>query len=141
MIKPWVANQDRNTVEGSDSIAPNTVCISIVSPGQPDTVISAPFEAILRLKFHDIEKLMDGYQRASKQDLEAIVAFLNQHRGKNFLIHCEAGVSRSGAIVEAILAAFPEYEDKGWDRFPNGFILMHLKRMLGVIPLGAKASD
>ena len=64
--------------------------------------------------------------------------FARKHRGKNIVIHCAAGISRSGGIAEALLAAFPEYEDKGWPRFPNGLVLALTKRALGLIPIGAE---
>ena len=72
-----------------------------------------------------------------------LARFARKHRdqGRNFLIHCAAGISRSGAVAEALLAAFPEYEDRGWPRHPNGHVKALCKRALGLIPIGAEVDS
>jgi hypothetical protein len=43
------------------------------------------------------------------------------------VVHCGAGVSRSRAVVEALLKTFPEYEDRGDESHtPNGLVLRFL---------------
>jgi predicted protein tyrosine phosphatase len=65
-----------------------------------------------------------------------LARFARKHRGCNIVVHCAAGISRSGAVAEALLEAFPEYEDRGWTRHPNLHVKSLLKRALGLVPLG-----
>ena len=94
---------------------------------------------VLRLEFQDYDGLRkhpaDAVLFTVKQAAQ-IQRFARKHRGRNILVHCAAGISRSGAVVEALLEAFPEYEDRGWPRHPNGHVKSIMKRALGLTPLG-----
>src|SRR6186713_2632158 len=125
-MSPWVANLPEEAVTGEDlgqrptlgTVADHclpslsTAVISITEPGR-FAKIPAGFAAVLRLKFQDYEdtrKHPDSAVLFHPRQAEQVARFLNEHRGKNILVHCAAGVSRSGAVADVVLEAFPEYE-------------------------------
>ena len=59
-----------------------------------------------------------------------IVRFIINNIGKDFYIHCSAGVSRSQAIVRYILDIYPEYNYKTRQENPCIHPNMHVLRML-----------
>jgi predicted protein tyrosine phosphatase len=88
-------------------------CISIVSPEYPKYEIAKSYYCrdILYLRFHDeradgsvsslykVEKL----KGIDDSDARKIIEFgLKNKEHKNFMIHCEAGLSRSAAVALAL---------------------------------------
>lgn len=137
---PWIANVSE--AHASGVLFPSEmVCISITNPGKEASLPG--FKDILRLQFQDYDgaqKLPYGAVLFNLHQALQIASFARQHReyGHNILVHCAAGVSRSGAVVEALLEAFPEYEDAGWIRHPNGRVKSLMKRALGLVPIGTE---
>jgi hypothetical protein len=93
------------------------VWISINEPGLTQTVVqNTVLESLphLRLDFWDIEspindiKTRETIYPVSDTDIGKIVRFIKTHEGKNFIVNCAAGVSRSGAIAK-FLVDFLEY--------------------------------
>ena len=141
----WIANRDeswtRNFTPG-----PNTVCVSITDPHRTGAKLPDGFADVLRLTFHDYDSLdvmqysyPENIVLCTEADAGRIAAFARKHRGWNILVHCAAGISRSGAVVETLLHAFPEYEDRGgrkygWPRSPNPLVVGLLRRALGLNP-------
>lgn len=120
----------------------NEVCICITDPWRDPESLYVPslgYVAVLRESFHDIATPNYQYELMTWEQAKNIAEFILQYRGKNFMVHCAAGISRSGAIAEAILEAFPEYEDAGNPalRHANPHVKTWLKRALGVGPIGA----
>jgi len=76
---------------------------AVVSISEPDMVINnlIGWGAVLELKFCDLESLVCGLPIFLPRDALKTIAFLetaNEHCC-NLLVHCEAGVSRSGAVA------------------------------------------
>lgn len=146
-LMPWVANRGEGWVE-QWTPDPGTVCVSItepIGPGKRRERARLPkgFVDVLRMEFQDYDSLRlhpKDAQLFTPTQAAQIARFVRKHRGLNILVHCAAGISRSGAIVEALLQAFPEYEDKGWPRHPNGHVKSLMKRALGLVPLGVELS-
>lgn len=146
-MSPWIANGPEEFAR-RHAPGPDEVCISITEPGRAEPVPPLPgFLAVLRLEFHDYDpqrmqpkNFPPGWRPVyfTRQQAQQVADFSTTHRGRNILVHCAAGISRSGAIVEAILQAFPEYEDRGWPRHPNTHVKILLKRALGLVPIGAE---
>lgn len=145
-MKRWIENASRRVVEscvGSE----DTVVVSISSPGMPVKLLPG-WGDVLRLEFDDydptskvVELSPEFYSHAQPFTEEMawrVVTFLRTHQRCNWLIHCEAGLSRSGAIVEALGQAFPERDDLGAPRVPNPHVLRLMKRELGLVPRGAE---
>lgn len=140
---PWIANVSQAAAE-SHVPQPGTVCISITKDGEAK--LRNGYDAILRLNFGDIDPIRhtpmpEAGKVFSKRDAERIERFAKKWAGRNFLVHCHAGISRSGAVANALIAHWKaegihQYEDRGWDRFPNTHVLTVLKRQLGLVPFG-----
>lgn len=117
---------------------PSEAVISITDRGDGkggfsggDARIPAGYLSIARFRFDDITDpawASATYRAMSAGQARAMARFIVDHRGHDFLVHCEAGISRSGAVVEAILDTFPEYEDGGThndcknERRPNALV-------------------
>lgn len=148
--KPWILNAGEGWVE-KYSPEPNTVCVSITEPIFPGNILKRQEPArlrdgyvdVMRLEFQDFDlnrhtKIPADARLFDRQQAARLARFLRKHRGKNIVVHCAAGISRSGGVVEAALEAFPEYVDRGWKRFPNTWVKTLLKRALGLVPIGAE---
>lgn len=140
-LEPFIANL---SYEAMQKVIPSAemVLISITEPTWRDKCdIPSGYHATLLLDFDDMDP--DKYPQSrlhydifSDEDAQKIHAFILEHRGKNIIVHCAAGISRSGGVVEAILELFPEYEDRGYPRHPNNYIKRILKRVFGLVPIG-----
>lgn len=135
---PWIANVGESHAEMYEP-DDNTVVISITEPNRKARLNG--FKDMLRLEFQDYDHNRNHPEDAvlfTPTLAARIVRFARKHRDNesNILIHCAAGISRSGAVAEALLEAFPEYEDKGLKRYPNNMVKTMMKRALGLVPIG-----
>jgi predicted protein tyrosine phosphatase len=114
---------------------PNTVVISICCPGDPCT-LKEGWEDVLRLEFHDVVRipqgLADGDIIAFNIDhADQIHAFIEKHEGKDFMVHCAAGLSRSvavGSFMREVHGADLHLHEIHSDEFANSRVrraLMH----------------
>lgn len=81
-----------------------TVVISIGSPGEEYT-LKPGWDDVLRIEFDDVVKIPPSRDMLGRDIIafcdkhaDTIHAFIEEHREKDFLIHCSAGVSRSVAV-------------------------------------------
>lgn len=72
--------------------------IAIRDPSETHPPYNGKWVDILRLKFWDVERLTGGYDPASKEQMLQIWEFIQKHKDIHIFAHCEAGISRSGAI-------------------------------------------
>jgi predicted protein tyrosine phosphatase len=99
-----------------------TVVISISSPAN-DAPLKHGWEDILRLEFHDVTMDEDMARTRGIDSLQGkpiiwfneghvrqVEEFVYRHKDKNFLIHCDAGVSRSVAVGLFLREIFDEVE-------------------------------
>lgn len=84
-------------------------------------------ENVLNLDFDDVSKQENGLHPLTGQQAEQIVDFILKHRGKDFLIHCKAGFSRSAAIGQIIKDFFPEYKNNENYDGRNAFVFSQLR--------------
>ncbi len=138
--EPWIMNLPEEVAVDFKADT-NTVCISVIEPCRLTGREWAPppmlgqYADVLRLAFEDFDAQRMHPENAvlcSPVDAQQIVEFTRRHRGKNLVVHCAAGISRSGAIVETILRAHPEYHDRGWGRHPNGHVRRLLEQAFGI---------
>jgi predicted protein tyrosine phosphatase len=92
---------NREQAVGLEPVA-GTVVISISSPGD-QAPLKEGWEDILRLEFHDVVKIpknMPEIRAFCTTHVDAVHEFVDKHvaAGKNFAVHCDAGVSRSVAV-------------------------------------------
>jgi predicted protein tyrosine phosphatase len=136
---PWIANRAESWVQGNP-VPEGAVLISITDPGR-EAALPLGYEEVLRLQFHDCDPeaqtLGPEAMLFQPEQAERIWLFTRRHRGRNVVVHCAAGISRSRAVVEALLRAFPEYEDRGDESHsPNGHVLRSL-----LAPVGSETRD
>ena len=99
-----------------------TAIISITDTDKADVIFEKNeangIRAILRLKFDDVERDYKNEHCITKEDAENIVKFVNKNKNKvdKFIVHCEAGVSRSAGVGAAIMKAL---NGDDWDVFKN----------------------
>jgi predicted protein tyrosine phosphatase len=80
-----------------------TVMISISSPGDQAS-LKEGWEDILRLEFHDVVRIPKGIGNNilafNSSHVDAVHKFVDKYAaaGKDFAVHCDAGVSRSVAV-------------------------------------------
>jgi len=100
---------------------------------------------VLRLWFDDVEHNnevsptnQDSCSAFSEDQAHQVIEFVKNNREKNFIVHCSAGISRSGAVGTFING----YCGGNWDEFKgsNPHILPNprVSRMLNEIVQGYK---
>lgn len=93
---------------------PNHAVISIISPGHEHPPLNA--KHLLQVHFHDADKmfeLQDGriIMPISESIAEEIARFVIDHQDEErWIVHCEAGISRSPGVGLAIAAWFENHE-------------------------------
>jgi predicted protein tyrosine phosphatase len=87
---------------------PNEVCISITSP-TIRAELQGGWRAVLPLQFSDIDVVLPArWNVASATTLftgkmaHEVVKFAREHADADFVVHCEAGVSRSPGVALAL---------------------------------------
>lgn len=99
-----------------------TAIISITDTDKADVIFEKNeangIRAVLKLKFDDVERDYKNEHCITKEDAESIVKFVNKNKNKvdKFIVHCEAGVSRSAGVGAAIMKAL---NGDDWDVFKN----------------------
>lgn len=83
----------------------NTVLISITDPKSDflPVKIQNQFKDVLNIQFWDMEEQIGNYKPINKEEATIIRNFIINNKDKNFVIHCEAGISRSSGVGLAIL--------------------------------------
>lgn len=115
--------------------------ISILDIDNNEQKFDKSIDNFLQVKMWDIEEdLFENgnlkYEKPSDNELKKIVDFIIKHKDKSvFMVHCSAGISRSGAVVTFIREKFLSEVDKEIfmkeNKFiqPNLYILNQLKSL------------
>lgn len=129
MSKPALVVLSRRNAEAYLPNGGKVVCISVTDPTTEPATLSPQFADVLRLVFHDLEPedCPEGTPTdcgpasfMGPADAGEVVRFAAKHADADVLvIHCEAGVSRSRSIAEALFDCFDR-------RAPN----FHVYRMI-----------
>lgn len=78
------------------------VVISIQDPDHSIDLCFSGYKDFLQVRFWDVEQDIGKYKPISGKKAERIAQFITKHKGENFVIHCEAGVSRSAGVALAV---------------------------------------
>lgn len=119
---------DHRDVEG------NGILIQILDPDWEDFPVSpVEYKEIHQFRFLDVEEdfpVNDESMRVSDEQAEQIAAVLKRayESGTNVIVHCHAGVCRSGAVTEVGVRL--GFEDTGRFRVPNRAVLKKLIKYL-----------
>lgn len=118
--------------------------ISILDGDNTEQKFDLSLDNVLQVHMWDIEKNIltsDGktYLKPSDEELQRIVDFVNKNKDKvAFMVHCSAGISRSGAVVTYISEKFHDEVDLQKFREdnkliqPNLYILNRLRELGGL---------
>lgn len=132
-------NITNDNVETFDNIA----FISILNTGDPSGYFKTNHKNALVLFFDDITTDLNwdndldffGPVLFTEEQAKQIIEFIDQHKDKDqFIIHCSAGISRSGAVGTFI----NDYLELDYKTFrqtnpqvqPNPFVLSTLKNLI-----------
>ncbi len=119
---PFIQNVSFDDVRKAWHYDPNErgVLISIVDPDMEHPVPKYPFDPglVFRFKFLDIED--DNKDAITKEQAESIWNILEtaKNENRNVIVHCVAGICRSGAVAEAAIAGLG-FQDTETRRIPN----------------------
>ena len=147
--KPFIQNVSRRCIELGDHLIGkdnwysditkvqylrDTVLISISDPDQKPPEAHYAFKEYLFLDFLDLEE--DQMPEAeslkiSYEDAEKIIKFLQDalDNAYNVVVHCTAGVCRSGAVAE--VGTMMGFRETGAYRQPNLMVKRYLMKVLG----------
>lgn len=108
------------------NLFPNELCfISLSDPNKEFIKTDNYFKDELKLKFWDVEEEIGNYAPIHLIQAKQIYDFIIKNKDSEFLINCEAGVSRSagvGLAIEYLLRDFDLYPK--WEHFPSK-VLQH----------------
>jgi predicted protein tyrosine phosphatase len=133
---PWIENvaaADIPTRFHHDA-GENSMLISIVDPASWRPEPAHKFKEIHNFEFLDIEEhdeCLDEEMKCSHEDAARLVGLL-QHaldNKMNVVVHCFAGICRSGAVCE--LGVMMGFEDTGRFRNPNLLVKHRMMKALG----------
>lgn len=131
---PFVENVSRDAIEKGLHHGFNydkDLLIQITDPDSEFPIPKYEFKNVVQFKFFDSEE-EDGPtdQQALEISTQILLAF---NRGQNILVHCQAGLCRSGAVAEAaIMLGFTEVHKRRWPNRRLGKQLckwLHLPQM------------
>jgi len=107
---------------------PAGVLIQIVDPDMDFPTPRLAFSEVHQFRFLDLEEA--GPLAIQADQAEAIVRVLEAAlaRGSNVIVHCHAGVCRSGAVTE--VGCMMGFEDTGRYRAPNLLVKSTLVQVL-----------
>lgn len=97
-LHPEVIGTSKDWVETYKDPA---VVISIGDPGESKPRYAVDHIDVLRLEFDDVdEEIGSEYVMFDFQHARKILDYLKKHEGKPVVVHCNAGISRSAAVVK-----------------------------------------
>lgn len=114
--------------------------LSIYSTGSQPATITAPFGRVVAMQFDDIVTLEHGYRRISADQAHEIARLIKSGMAEGvrcLWVHCDAGICRSGAVVEAaMLLGCTTDEEVSNERIANRFVFNAVRRALGLVHSG-----
>lgn len=122
----WIQNVSKDDVVKGWHYdpGPNSMLISIVDHDMENPPAKFPFNERYNFKFLDVEDEQEHAISIEQANLIAELLVRAKKNKTNVVVHCVAGICRSGAIAEAgILMGF---EDTATTRIPN----LRVKHML-----------
>ena len=114
---------DRHSIEDGYLVRSSYAVISVTDPRSRQARIpkTPGCRGILRLRFHDAiprpgEPAEPPLRYAAAKDADAVRRFVDEHKGSvgAFVLHCNAGMSRSPAVAAALAEYLGEDPEPFW---------------------------
>lgn len=140
-------NINDNNVESFNDFAFISIACTLNAPEHhrqgkfdPPHYFQSPHPNVLNIDFDDVESEClwqhngecGKYAPLNGEQAKQLYDFILQHIGKNFYIHCAAGISRSQAVGKFIREFFPNYNyienPNNKERTHNSLVYTLLKR-------------
>ena len=135
-IMPWIQNISLDDVRKGFHIepGPNAMLIQIVDPPGDFPKPKREFKEVHQFQFLDVEKddfVLDEEMRCSQDQANELVKLLQHALDKrmNVIVHCVAGVCRSGAVCE--VGVMLGFDDTEVFRSPNLLVKHRMMKSLG----------
>jgi protein tyrosine phosphatase len=136
LIMAWIQNVALSDIKKGFHIDPgvNAMLIQIVDPPGDFPTPKYPFKEVHQFQFLDIEEkdfALDEEMRCSHEQAAELVRLL-QHalaNRMNVIVHCVAGVCRSGAVCE--VGVMLGFDDTEVFRSPNLLVKHRMMKALG----------
>ncbi len=131
----WIQNVSRSDIaKGTHrAVGNDTVLIQIVDPATEFPEPVASFVTAYQFEFLDVEAHHTQFSEFMITDAQAekIISILKTalENGHNVMVHCVAGICRSGAVTE--VGVMLGFEDTHKDRQPNLLVKHKLMKILG----------
>jgi predicted protein tyrosine phosphatase len=133
---PWIQNVALSDIKRGFHINPgeNAMLIQIVDPPGDFPTPKYSFKEVHQFQFLDIEEkdaCLDEAMRCSQEQANELVQLLQhalEHR-MNVIVHCHAGVCRSGAVCE--VGVMLGFDDTEAFRSPNLLVKHRMMKYLG----------
>ncbi len=133
---PWIQNVALGDIKKGLHIQPgeNAMLIQIVDPAYEFPEPKYTFKEVHQFEFLDIEEkdfALDEAMRCSHEQAAELVRLL-QHalaNRMNVIVHCHAGVCRSGAVCE--VGVMMGFDDTELFRSPNLLVKHRMMKALG----------
>lgn len=133
---PWIQNVSLSDIARGLHIdpGPNAMLIQICNSSEDFPKPKYEFREIHRFEFLDVEEkdpVIDEKMRCSQEQANQLVALLTRARDlhMNVIVHCHAGVCRSGAVCE--VGVMMGFRDTEVFRAPNLLVKGRMLRALG----------
>ena len=135
-MAPWIQNVSLSDVKKGHHIDAgiNSMLIQIVDPGMEFPVPAYNFKEIHQFEFLDVEEtdqVLEEEMRCSQEQADKLVALLQRafENRMNVVVHCVAGVCRSGAVCE--VGVMMGFRDTEVFRSPNLLVKHKMMKCLG----------
>jgi hypothetical protein len=135
-MKPWIQNVSLSDVRKGFHIDAgiNSMLIQIVDPGMEFPTPSYQFREVHQFEFLDVEEkdeVLEEAMRCSHEQAAELVRLLEHamEQHMNVVVHCVAGVCRSGAVCE--IGVMMGFRDTEAFRSPNLLVKHRMMKQLG----------
>lgn len=135
-MNPWIQNVSMSDIKTGLHILPgeNAMLIQIVDNDMDYPTPKYQFKETHQFKFLDVEEqdhVIDPAMKCSQNQADKLVELLKHalETRMNVIVHCHAGVCRSGAICE--VGVMMGFRDTGKFRQPNLLVKHKMMKALG----------
>ena len=134
---PWIQNIAMGEVKRGFHIAPgeNAMLIQIVDCGSEFPTPKYTFKEVHQFEFLDVEEkdvVADEAMKCSQEQANELVGLLQHAKDNkmNVIVHCHAGVCRSGAVAE--VGIIMGFDDTEAFRSPNLLVKNRMMKALNL---------